>query len=552
MSSNFQSPRSYSADDIDREIVKIDMREKENAIKRRQLRTLRNLLVVSGRLPPELLRDIFLYTASSRSWALDAAPNPVSQVCHYWRLLALSIPAIWSHIHFGQFKWALEQLKRSGIHPLAVMVPQNRLHSISLPIITSILTQGHRLQHVSVFANTEAHMVEVVEALRSPAPNAETLILKVVFNATGRFVLPNDILGTDRIRLRRLRLRGCCVDWSVFDFHRLVDLRIKFLESAPCQNRPSLQAFVGVLGALKMVRTLILHHCLPLNDWSVEIIPLSVSLPHLLRLEVCDELPNVAFLVNQLCVRHHATVILRVVHVGEEDDDIADLVFYGSSISGCDTSLASLFVSKVADEHVIVRGRRQSAEASVPIAIGDVDFTFDLSWDVWQIRSLAESAMAVVHHLLGEHTLFLTLDDVGALSEEIWVDVSRVCFRLRYLHVENETASSLIPLLTPRNRARTVGEQRSAFLFPTLHTLSFRAINLTDFRISRLFDALVQRSSVMGSLPLLMIRDCDVANPAHINYLGSAVGSLDWDGHCMRLVDDDIQSDVSTNVGADD
>ena len=311
--SKMSSAYIQMVDSIDQQLIALDQSDEENSLLRIQLKIYRNNAIPIGRLPPEILCEIFRFEASSKTWSKEWPPSPLSQVCHYWRTVAIDLAALWSNIHFGHLFWAEEQMRRSKSHALSVMVPTNKLHELTLPFLIDILTQTGRLRNVWISCVTERQLTEVVNSFKYPPRQLHSLLFRVGPNSTGRFCLPGFFFRSATNSLRRLRLVGCGFEWGSFDIRNLVDLRVSYHIGFPCETRPSPETFITAIRSMTSVRKLTLHHCLPTNDWNVDASPLSISLPHLRTLIIGDTLANTTFLVTQLSIGKHATAVVDAV-----------------------------------------------------------------------------------------------------------------------------------------------------------------------------------------------------------------------------------------------
>ncbi|EKM51919.1 uncharacterized protein PHACADRAFT_187309 [Phanerochaete carnosa HHB-10118-sp] len=105
-----------------------------------------NELTPVGRLPSELLAEVFMYR--SASWHTgDREWIQVSRVCHCWRETALHSRALWSGICALGSKWTRELLLRSKQALLDVIVDYRQDDEV----IPLVLRELHRIRSIEIY-----------------------------------------------------------------------------------------------------------------------------------------------------------------------------------------------------------------------------------------------------------------------------------------------------------------------------------------------------------------------------------------------------------------
>ncbi|KAG9044455.1 hypothetical protein FS837_008128 [Tulasnella sp. UAMH 9824] len=192
-------------------------------------------------LPEDLTYEIFLacYRDNPRNFAGIA-----SSVCSWWRHIALSIPALWSTIHFDkslqdqQVIRRLEgQLNRARTAPLDIHIFGSAIHHsptegmskvcrLIFPFITTwrslVIRRDVRKTALRALLdrlkNSSAPTLE--ELVIEPVPAMSALNIDI--NAERELIVSRSNIP----RLRSLRLSRCIYDWSLDIFDDLLDLEI--------------------------------------------------------------------------------------------------------------------------------------------------------------------------------------------------------------------------------------------------------------------------------------------------------------------------------------
>lgn len=194
------------------------LKEKRNEI-HNHIQTYQTVLSPARRLPPDILREIFLFCLTTeRNSILSAseAPMLLTRVCSAWRALAFSFPRLWARLHVPlignaqgpMIPWGVDRqfpiddtahfstmnqrrqvveewLARSGDCPLSI--------SISYPLYQSLM--GDHL---------ETSMLELLEVLSSQFERWENLELSMPLDVY--YIFQNQFSAIGAKKLRKLRV----------------------------------------------------------------------------------------------------------------------------------------------------------------------------------------------------------------------------------------------------------------------------------------------------------------------------------------------------------
>lgn len=271
---------------------------------------------IIAKLPIELLICIFLFVQNTVT---------ASQVCRYWRAIALSCPRLWSslHVHPSRGSKHLENLLtrslghtidvcfcpvpltlpkppafRSPIHQQLSLPPiytqQYHPDMCLTPHVTSILTP-----HTSRFRSFELHAVvpgtwlTLLPLLARPAPALRTLHIYTT--------LPHDLAQLTLFANQTPQLRNVQITGAFpFSHHELLhNLTILRLESVPSVYRPTTGQLADILKACPDLVSLSLLDAGPIPDNGFglryeEERAADIKLPHLRALAFRDTDVNVS------------------------------------------------------------------------------------------------------------------------------------------------------------------------------------------------------------------------------------------------------------------
>ena len=177
-------------------VLKNQLRTYENNLTRHQ-----SLLSPLRRLPPELLYQIFelfvpppfYLNGPDKPGHWSGLPWSVSQVCHRWRAITLSMPFLWTSIpllildmeyttnpSFLEFYTSF--LLRSAGHPIGVFVASYNPRAEKAvkwhPAIKILVSHSYRWQHLSVVSNSP-HLLRALRPVKKRVPILRTLNLEL-------------------------------------------------------------------------------------------------------------------------------------------------------------------------------------------------------------------------------------------------------------------------------------------------------------------------------------------------------------------------------------
>lgn len=178
------------------------------ALKRR-----RNAVIAVSRLPADLFHRIFLFVRQGDGNVRSMGDGwiAVSQVCHYWRNLALSYPLLWNQIHMSYPQWASEMLQRSQSVPLIVHADLGikLTSSLNFRHLISALSHITRIREVHVVLRPGNYHIATKIAstmITMSAPILESLSLSVIENKSTPVTPPTFLGGQILPSLRQLKL----------------------------------------------------------------------------------------------------------------------------------------------------------------------------------------------------------------------------------------------------------------------------------------------------------------------------------------------------------
>ncbi|KAJ7601180.1 hypothetical protein C8J56DRAFT_912353 [Mycena floridula] len=149
------------------------------------------ILAPIRRLPEDMLREIFVHCLPANKAAatvITDAPLLLGRICHSWRELALSTPALWASIHV-QFPYDVDLaraqrlcdeaqtwLARSGTCPLTIKVLEiGDNQPPGIDFIKFLTTKSTQWRSVEISA-TEGSMVPLLSLTKSDVPRLEKFI----------------------------------------------------------------------------------------------------------------------------------------------------------------------------------------------------------------------------------------------------------------------------------------------------------------------------------------------------------------------------------------
>ncbi|KAJ6581652.1 hypothetical protein B0H19DRAFT_515185 [Mycena capillaripes] len=297
--------------DIEEDIFIFESAEEREA---REIRTQQNERALIARLPPEILADIFVrcVPTSVRKLHSDFSWLNVTRVSSQWRNVALACPDFWSTLIFSRPRWTPVMLARSKMASLAVRVDLKKDHANSPEPI--LLENASRLGTLDLRSpqfqlSTFLANLEHVDA----APRLQ--FIKVVNTdldnlGEGGMWLPRNLFRrTEVMQSRksgtqlgvRLHLECCAFPWDSGWYFHLTHLH---LENINPTQRPTMEAFLGILVGSPYLQILTVIHCSPTTRRGF-----AVDLPHLTALTIkSDSSSTCARMLSYLIIPPSATI----------------------------------------------------------------------------------------------------------------------------------------------------------------------------------------------------------------------------------------------------
>jgi len=285
-----------------------------------------NRLAPISDLPPEVLSEIFLYTAAvdsedtySTLWSTWTSYGwiRVSHVCKHWRSVALSCPALWCNLTMTRREWTTELLARSKKAPLYVtmtspVVAGGSVSGSSRPSVpedseeTVALVLSHlaRMRSLSI---TVKHPFtnRTLQLLDGPVPLLESLTIwceSISHASSAKHDYIHPLLHrAGAHRLRRLELHDLHLQWNQFLLPQLTHLTITSVHQRD-KALVDAQTMLEALSQMSLLEELVIGTSLtaPVDQTVVPTASTRVSLPHLRHLCVRETPSNCACLLTCL------------------------------------------------------------------------------------------------------------------------------------------------------------------------------------------------------------------------------------------------------------
>lgn len=245
-----------------------------------------------SRLPPEVLRQIFLQYAALHSVAKrTTACKSITHVCRSWRILALDCSMLWTFVYLSSDDSFGEIVTRSKHQPLFVAGSLNSPKRIRH--LMGIMPKVTTLQLFDIDGCLGGQQIEA-------APLLETLEL-----AGSELVHPNATVFSDILynsaapRLRQLRMFNIAFEWRPSFVHpNLTNLR---LQCPKGRDEPhSLSNILDALSSMPLLETLHLEHCLPREIPILGSEDRKITLSHLHSIELAADTISCANLLSYL------------------------------------------------------------------------------------------------------------------------------------------------------------------------------------------------------------------------------------------------------------
>ncbi|KAJ7043738.1 hypothetical protein C8F04DRAFT_728547 [Mycena alexandri] len=454
----------------------------------REIRLQKNELVPIARLPPEILADIFVrcVPTSVNELQNNFSWLNVTRVSTRWRNVALSCPEFWSTLIFSRPKWTPVMLERSKKASLAVRVDLGNDPANSPEPV--LLENASRLGILDIRSSQQlltTFMANVEYLDAAPRLQCITVVNTDTTNlGQGGMWLPRNLFRrTEVLESRkagartgtRLHLKCCAFPWDSGWYLHLTHLHLENLNPA---QRPTMDAFLGILVGSPNLQTLTVIQCSPTTRRGFP-----VELPHLTALTLkSDSSSTCARLLGYLLIPPSATVNAScslkttpdsrhalyqslIPEFSDVSSDVYDTVHLVHSDAGLLVHTNGLTYSLLHSARP-EWSRKLRIDATTWPASNIVRVTET-------VRDYLDLSRVTTLHLQGMNDLPLPPDE-GAIS--LWDTLGRALPRLNTLHLHKTFPTALLEfLLTQAMLLLGVSHFRSCFNLPKAgHGLAFR------------------------------------------------------------------------------
>ncbi|KAJ3480182.1 hypothetical protein NLI96_g8532 [Meripilus lineatus] len=270
-----------------------------------------NFLTPVGRLPPELLVNIFALCSPQRT-KLEELPIAtryawlvVTRVCHQWRIVALGASELWTTISTGNMVRITEFLKLSSNRPLTVQTSIISDASF-LPLRMLFNQYSSRIETLSLSVRYDVSNL-VPENFSLP----RLKVLSLINNHSSVVSrVPNFISHQSFPSLQHLVLSGWHACWENTIFHcNITNLVISGLRDprwSPSMQGSSSREILNALSRMRMLESLDLEDVLPSSIASQT--TRTITLPRLKNVRLsdgvvqCIRLLSILVYTPQVCI----------------------------------------------------------------------------------------------------------------------------------------------------------------------------------------------------------------------------------------------------------
>ena len=289
-------PHQDTQVDIDTEIVLLEQVIRDAHAKILDLRTRRNTAVPPiSRLPAETLAEIFVlfesqYREESFAPQKQAAQTrpfgwlAITHVCRYWRIVARSLPHLWSHIPMSPSEKPIKMfLGLSKGVPLSILPGKQSYDHQQPPGLLSLLVpEAPRIR--SLHMCISAALLEDLDPKLWNAPQLESITLGLVDDCPPEGDAPASVWDAALPALRSLSMTAfSCTFARGFFRPTLTKLVVAHPDVAL-----SVAEWVDVLSELPLLEHLTLQGALPQGSVPAEPIVERIEMHHLAHVELFD------------------------------------------------------------------------------------------------------------------------------------------------------------------------------------------------------------------------------------------------------------------------
>lgn len=507
----------------------------------RVLRTKRNTLAPISCLPPEILCEIFTFTARViHTRAFDPRwIGSMTHVCQHWRDVALACPSLWVYIFMDRRRWLEELLKRSKTTPLIVDL---HIPFASSPevweAVHSVMGHARRFRELRVTAKTSDIMKIFPIIAPIDTPFLETLCLsnvtsyplgmKHIYSFAGIF---------DTTSLRRLELNNCNICWVSSRLSGLTHLTLHDYQDI----FPTLSELLDTLEKVPNLETLCVNDSMAMRRTGNATLRRVVSLPRLSLFCSTYGVSECALVLNHLSYPSTAHLRLDFFRGGMTNANISCLFAALSKVRENEICQEPIRYLKIdwGTPHFSLRAWTASC-VYTPLS-DDPPLDVKLRWSVPSDTSDMKTRIASQFCRTLPWTHLDTLN-IGCLNLDAteWLEIFGGLAGLKTIHVRGRTACGIVDVLNKR-------VNKSPAHFPGLKILilgwvSFYkgASDLRHFGLKKphlqhldkdqLCTCLMQRRASSVGIEELHLSYCYHINDVDVDLLSRTVGRVEWDG----------------------
>lgn len=542
---------TFPVDSVD----KVDSLLSELEKTRLRLTTARNAMMPACRLPVEVLSHIFLYLPGpdcgeycvprTKPWL------PVTQVCSYWRAVAVGCARLWTSIEVLRVNpdWTAEMIKRSkrASIQLRAQLYDPSHHAISAS--KRVVTQLSRISDIHLAGNQKS-LGPLVRLLTGEAPRLRSLVISNMFWKAHADIMhiPATFITGGAPLLEHLELNTCLLDWGAPFFGSCPNVTSMTINGA-MSNQPTLSQLHTILSRMPSLQQLHLDNALP-HAQSRPFLDshCQIRLSHLRKLFLSGGCSDVTCLLNRLVIPASAAVQL-VCTSSEKAEEVISLA---AAITKCrDPSaqtlpLPALSMHLDATDVILWAGADHSAKLeTVPMHCTDEGCVAlklrGLPLEPAQCWSALGALLRVF--VLGSVRSLLCADRQGFLEVKSYQEMLREMTGVTKVHAQDEAASFLPAALSSVER----DADKVVSLVPRLEMLILEGGDMglvvdDSPVIHALQEAQFVRCDLGQPILDLHIRRCLNIGQRDVRTLSHLFTDVQWDGSEV-YVSDSAESD---------
>ncbi|KAF5337040.1 hypothetical protein D9611_003183 [Ephemerocybe angulata] len=526
-----------------------------------------NVAVPIGRLPPEVLSNIFLVLKQEHAHKQLPVCFILSHVCQQWRAIAMDCSSLWSDLSDSDGPKLSElKLSRSRNAPLSIQYLQP--NGENEKILQLALSQVSRLRDIDIYdscrSNNAFDLVAAFSGFTGNAPLLRSLrIERETMKAEDQF--PDVDLKDIPPSLQILELRNCNIPWTYIPISPSLEYLQLCNEHLNEINRLPTQVFAKLLKCLPRLVSLDLCGYLPADGIST-FAHTPVTLPRLSTLKLKDPINHIRSFLRHIQVPHTTDVD---VYIRDEIQDAATLNLVLTELKGMDMASSELpamvpiFKLDLGnDDHIAIA----NAKFKIEMWFSEVkrDWKRSLTFGVSDMLPTAD-----IVTMLGENFDLSTLEELRIweygyqLSRSTWTQLFGHLLKLKTINVDQttdlqaffESLATQLPQEAAQDAPAIAPNPRSRLYFPALSAIHLEWVDFgrADEReadVLRVIDTLEKRSLHAQPIKKLRLESCRNFKWSHFERLKDAKIpglTISWD-ECEEL---DSESEYEDDDEAD-